>query len=268
MERSLTDRSENRPSGWQAVKLFLQGAVAALARDAEAWGLAPGAALALAAMPVVATLVFVAAIPFPALYLGLVDEDALLEWLQFACILAAGLVFGWLGVRLARTGRRGLGALYALLALGMLFVAGEEISWGQRLLGLQTPAELDAINAQHEISVHNIFGFHQAFIYAAMLGGLYGAASPLVKLVLPAAWRRSKLAYLLVPPLCLAPAFFMPFGYRLVRLLFKPELYYPARAFIIVDFAELTELCLYFAVLAFGWLILRRLRRAPGREDQ
>ena len=41
----------------------------------------------------------------------------------------------------------------------ILFVAaGEELSWGQRLLGLQTPPALQEINAQDEINLHNLYG--------------------------------------------------------------------------------------------------------------
>jgi hypothetical protein len=208
-------------------------------------------------------LVFIAAAPFPSLFLWLVDEDSLLEWLQFIFLLPASLLFAWLGVRLMHAGRRGFGVLYVLLALGAFFVAGEEISWSQRILGISTPETLEAINAQQEISVHNIYGFHQLFIYAAMFGGMYGAITPLLKLAFPADRRRSTLSYLLIPPLCLVPAFFMPFGYRLCRLVLPLERYYPQRAFIITEFSELTELCLYFGLLVFAWLNLRHLQQEP-----
>ncbi len=45
-------------------------------------------------------------------------------------------------------------------ALLFLFVAGEEISWGQRALGISTPAALAEINVQQETSLHNIEGIH------------------------------------------------------------------------------------------------------------
>jgi hypothetical protein len=44
------------------------------------------------------------------------------------------------------------------LGLGLLFIfgAGEEISWGQRLLGFETPDTLKEINRQDELNLHNI----------------------------------------------------------------------------------------------------------------
>ena len=56
-----------------------------------------------------------------------------------------------------------------LLALAFLFGAGEEISWGQRILGLEAPAELREVN-QDKTNVHNLaalregrFALHNLF---------------------------------------------------------------------------------------------------------
>lgn len=45
---------------------------------------------------------------------------------------------------------------YLGLALLFFFGAGEEISWGQRIFGIQTPEALAEINEQDEINIHNI----------------------------------------------------------------------------------------------------------------
>ena len=49
---------------------------------------------------------------------------------------------------------------YLLLAALFLFAAGEEISWGQRIIGLDTPESLRALNMQSEINLHNLSLFH------------------------------------------------------------------------------------------------------------
>ncbi len=41
-------------------------------------------------------------------------------------------------------------------ALVFFFGAGEEISWGQRIFNIATPAEINAINDQGEITIHNL----------------------------------------------------------------------------------------------------------------
>jgi hypothetical protein len=262
MERSPRNDPGERAVGYSGAGLFRRGAEL-FARDAEAWGLTPRQALILALFPIAATLAFLGTVPFPGLFRWVIDEDSLLETLQFVLILATTLLSAWISGRLIRTQRLGLGTLYVLLTLATFFIAGEEISWGQRIFGWQTPEGLKEINAQQEISVHNIYGFHQRFIYAVMLGGMYGAVAPLVRSAFSARQPRSNLSYLLIPPLCLVPAFFMPFGYRLYRLLFLPNLSHSRGygVFVITEFNELTELCLYFGLVVFAWLNLRRLRQ-------
>ena len=243
---------------------LLRGAAAAFGRDAEAWGLSPRRAVLIVLFPVLATVVFVAAAPVPRVFMWMIDEDALLETVQFVLVLSATLVFAVLSARLLRGGQL-VGLLYALVTAGLFFVAGEEISWGQRIFGLRTPEALEAINTQQEISVHNIQGMHLRFIYAVMLAGIYGTFVPLLALALPAGRRASRLGRLLIPPLFLIPAFFMPFGYRFTRLALQPEQYVEPgyRVFVITEFNEVTELCLYFGLLVFGWL---NLRRGPAVE--
>jgi hypothetical protein len=45
---------------------------------------------------------------------------------------------------------------YLVLALILIFGAGEEISWGQRIFNIETPQELQKENAQDEINIHNL----------------------------------------------------------------------------------------------------------------
>jgi hypothetical protein len=45
---------------------------------------------------------------------------------------------------------------YGAFAILLFVVAMEEISWGQRLIGFETPAALRAINGQGETTLHNI----------------------------------------------------------------------------------------------------------------
>lgn len=43
-----------------------------------------------------------------------------------------------------------------LVTLGCVYFAGEELSWGQHLVGWQTPASLDGLNDQGETNIHNV----------------------------------------------------------------------------------------------------------------
>ena len=46
--------------------------------------------------------------------------------------------------------------VYAMIALAMLFVGFEEIAWGQILYGWKTPENIAAMNAQNQITLHNL----------------------------------------------------------------------------------------------------------------
>ncbi len=46
--------------------------------------------------------------------------------------------------------------LPVLLGLFFIFVGGEEISWGQRLLGIETPEAIRQANVQGEMTLHNL----------------------------------------------------------------------------------------------------------------
>src|SRR6476620_857701 len=85
-----------------------------------------------------------------------VVEDGLVEWLT-----VLGLILGF-GVSIARffrlMGKRTWWFLAVTLALAFIlfFGAGEEISWGQRILGIKSSEFFARNNAQHETNFHNL----------------------------------------------------------------------------------------------------------------
>ena len=90
---------------------------------------------------------------------GLALEDRLLE--NLTAVFYAGAALLLLAAAAAER-RWPLRCLYLLAAAGCGFVAGEEIDWGQRLLGYATPAWFVEINYRDVVSVHNT-GFHYLF---------------------------------------------------------------------------------------------------------
>ena len=90
------------------------------------------------------------------LYRVIINEDALVEWAQLLVLVALVPMGLALAVRLWRRQERMFAALFTIAAIGAFFIAGEEISWGQRILGLATPGDLADINQQGETNVHNI----------------------------------------------------------------------------------------------------------------
>ena len=49
---------------------------------------------------------------------------------------------------------------FLLLAIVFFIGAGEEMSWGQRQLGIETPDWMKSVNRQRELNIHNIGIFH------------------------------------------------------------------------------------------------------------
>ena len=254
----------------QSVRALFTWGARTFFRDAEEWGLTRRAALVIALVPlaIIACLVVISALSFVnhdlfrPVFRWVTAEDSLLEWGQFLCVFISAGLFTIMGFRLLRMGQYGIGLLYVLIGLSAFFVAGEEISWGQRVFGWSTPEALDEINHQGETNVHNIRWVQALFGYVVLLGGMYGTVTPLLALRFPGKRPRTLLNFLLIPPLCTVPAFMMPFGYRTFRALIWPE-----TDFMVVKFGEAPELCLYIGLLVFAWLNMRHLRQAADEKN-
>ncbi len=92
----------------------------------------------------------------PLLYEELTLEDKIVEDATAILFLLSGiLLFG----TAAAERKLALRCVYVLGGALMVFVTGEEISWGQRIFGFATPDFLASVNYQNEFNVHNI-DFH------------------------------------------------------------------------------------------------------------
>ncbi|MDA0272298.1 MAG: hypothetical protein O3C68_03485 [Proteobacteria bacterium] len=85
-----------------------------------------------------------------------VIEDGFIEWCTVIVLVSAMLVCGKRFFTLRRVRPTLFLTVTMLLTLLCLFGAGEEISWGQRLFGLETPDYLKDRNAQGELGLHNL----------------------------------------------------------------------------------------------------------------
>lgn len=110
----------------------------------------------------------------PELYVAFLQEDRFVEWWTVALFGAAG----FLALRLAWRERRPFDALVGVFCL---FVAGEEFSWGQRLLGITPPDAFLEHNRQQELTIHNfaeVFGEPKWVLMMALTG--FGLVIPVV----------------------------------------------------------------------------------------
>ena len=111
------------------------------------------------------------------LYIYLMAEDGPLENMATAFVLAASVLFALAYVRYKSQRQH----LFLVFSLILLFVFFEEISWGQRILGIETPESFKELNAQGELNLHNytpIYKYVNALVYAGL--GLYLIGLPLL----------------------------------------------------------------------------------------
>lgn len=172
----------------------------------------------------------------------LCQEDGVVEYLTSFLYLAAALVFMAGAIRSPRARW-----WCVLFAIGFFFVAGEEVSWGQRLLGISTPESLRESNVQEELTLHNLDGVHGSVRMLGFLAflGLYVA--------IPFAVARSEgLARLVrrldfpVPARWIAPIVLVGLAFMVGPRVFGS---------VIFALDEVGELYLSFAALAYAWAV-------------
>ena len=105
-------------------------------------------------------------------------EDSIVEDITFLTLLiAGGLGFG-LALRSRRPAMHAWsGDLFGLLALGLLLIAMEEVSWGQWIFFCETPESFEHLNRQGETNLHNLsglFGRSEYFRLMFAVAGLVG----------------------------------------------------------------------------------------------
>ena len=96
-----------------------------------------------------------------------VMEDGILESLTAVGFLITSICFVIAYFRTKQEEFRASNPLlkrlsYLALALIFFMGAGEEISWGQRILGVETPEAWREVNVQEETNLHNLEIFHNS----------------------------------------------------------------------------------------------------------
>lgn len=85
-----------------------------------------------------------------------VREDGFIENLTLFPLLAAAFVSGVYIVTLSKQKSRTFSFVMISIFTFSIFVAGEEISWGQRLFNIQSSDFFNQYNAQRETNLHNL----------------------------------------------------------------------------------------------------------------
>ena len=87
------------------------------------------------------------------------SEDGPLEWIQFIFFLMASIFSSLVVWKKSKRGVNTNWIIWLIIALLCFFIAGEEISWGERITGIGIDLLRDA-NKQGESNIHNLRFFH------------------------------------------------------------------------------------------------------------
>ncbi len=172
-------------------------------------------------------------------FLHLVKEDNFIENSQFFALLFSSLLSFYFSFKMFKKSKLFF-VLYLLASLGLFFVSGDEISWGQRLLGISSPDYFTAENVQREINIHNLSIFDSLIGYAYITVGLYGAFSWVMFKYTPL---KNKLIEKISPPNFLFFFFFSGFFYNFLVTFLDIRNY--------GEWSEVAELMLHLGVLFF-----------------
>lgn len=191
---------------------------------------------------------------------ALISERGPIELGTAALYLVSAVIALALVTRTRRSVPRFYRALYGLFAVAAVFVALEEVSYGQHLLGWKSPRWFAEHNVKGEVNLHNLYGDRPTRGLRNV--GLFGYAA--VGIVLPGAvwlvhrqYPPGRWAHYLLPRGELVPLVAVALVLRRLRKL-------PSSGFtgLGLGLDEVMELYLAAAALVYMIVLWRRLVRA------
>lgn len=168
----------------------------------------------------------------------IVKEDHLIENLEFWVLFLGSMLIIFKTIKTKKTRPIFLNLFFIFLALILFFLAGEEISWGQRVFNLTTPEKLAQINRQNEITLHNINAVQGV---TENLYALIGVSCGLLWLIPKKYTKKHWWTEIFIPRSYLFGFFLMPGIYYCYPLYSGSNL--------IIDWAEFFELLLYIGIV-------------------
>jgi hypothetical protein len=191
-------------------------------------------------------------------------EDRVVEWLTFVFFLT-GSVLAFLILAYRRTMSKQMIVYFLALGVFLLVCAGEEISWGQRVLGFETPENMMTTNEQKEFNLHNMKmkHIHPQGIFSFLMS-LYGILLPVVFWKELSDENSPKRRY--ISPLVLVPCFLFPVILGPAGGYVKSQIVLYSNENIVVQYGNLTkelrEMYWGFGVFLSTMMLFRINRRS------
>lgn len=112
----------------------------------------------------------------------LVREDDIIQWVQFYLLLFTSLYCIKIVYKYKNLYENKLIMYFFLTCFFLvLILAFEEISWGQRIFNIKTPEIIKTINAQNQITLHNLICFQRYRHWLLLSFGLVGLSLIYIK---------------------------------------------------------------------------------------
>lgn len=99
----------------------------------------------------------------PGKYIEIAREDNLIEWAGFSFFLISGFLSLILSYRIKKSQHNVHSWFFILFSLFLIFCAMEEISWGQRVMGIPSTEFFNTHSDQKEINLHNVLQMEYDF---------------------------------------------------------------------------------------------------------
>ena len=169
-----------------------------------------------------------------------VSEDNFIENLQFFVILSSSFISFKIAKHFHNINKF-FTICYFLFGIFLFLIAGDEISWGQRIIGFQTPQNIEIKNTQGELTLHNLNSVVDYTWIAYLLISIYGSFGFLFKYILPKSFKKI-FTYISIPSFA-TPYFIFPLIYHLITR--------PWQTHNIGHWSEIAELMMYFGILFY-----------------
>lgn len=187
------------------------------------------------------------------LYSGnLNGEHNLVENLQFLVLLATSIIAFIIICR-----NKSYRLIWILFLIGCIYIAGEEISWGQHFFKWTTVDWLKEVNDQNETNLHNVSSWFDQKPRLIMEIAIYIGAIILpiifmikkeLKAKLPLFFKTFVPESILIPPALLV---------LLSRFIYSNR----DKIVIYVRHSEMHELCIYFFLFIYSFYFLKKNRK-------
>ena len=206
---------------------------------------------------------------FPELYLSLIQENSIIEYLQVMSYFLASII-AFLTARIFfRKKINLLAAAYFILAFLLLFVSFEEVSWGQFLFSISLPEFFIRNNAQGELTIHNLYFLQSKLSFIYILVGIYGAFAWIINFFFlsPKKTNPTRILNFIIPEWFLSPYFFSCFFIYFLFFFIHPG----EDTFLLWRDQEIAELLLSLGFLFFcitKYIIVKRLVLDPNVDEK